>query len=102
MKETYFDINKIENLVADQENVKGLLDLLDDVLRKIKDPIAGADYQDLSDVSDQQMIGVVVELLRNDDALSSIVRFLQDMNTKTTQTIMGEVEHYYQDARISK
>ncbi|MBM6941079.1 hypothetical protein [Limosilactobacillus coleohominis] len=98
MKET-FDINKIESLVADQENVKGLLDLLVDILQKIKAPIAGADYQDLSDVSDQQMTGVVVKLLRNDDALSSIIRFLQDMNTKTTRTITNEVNHYYQDAR---
>lgn len=98
MKET-FDINKIESLVADQENVKGLLNLLVDVLQKIKAPIAGADYQDLSDVSDQQMTGVVVKLLRNDDTLSSIIRFLKDMNTKTIRTITNEVNHYYQDAR---
>lgn len=49
MKKT-FNINNIENLVADQENVMGLLDLLSDVLTKIKRPVAEYDYDHISDI----------------------------------------------------
>lgn len=98
MKKT-FNINNIENLVADQENVMGLLDLLSDVLTKIKRPVAEYDYDHISDIPHDAILGTVLELLRNDYALSSILRFLQDMNVKTSKTISNEVECYYHDAR---
>lgn len=98
MKQT-FDINEIENLLADQQDVKGMLNLLDDTLLKIKQPLNGYDNHDFGDVPNKLVKEVAYEMQRDSDALSAIIRFLQDMNVKTSKTISNEVECYYHDAR---
>lgn len=92
-----FDINEIENLLADQQDVKGMLNLLEDILLKLKQPLIG--YNDFGIIPSKAVTEVAFEMQRNRDALSAIVRFLQDMNKKSSRTINNEVGNYYRDAR---
>lgn len=98
MKQT-FDINEIENLLADQQDVKGMLNLLDDTLLKIKQPLNGYDNHDFGNVPNKLVMEVAYEMQRDSDALSAIIRFLQDMNQKASNTIANEVDNFYKDAR---
>lgn len=98
MKQT-FDIDKIENLLSDQKDVKGVLGLLDDIFLKIEKPLNG--YDDFGIIPSKAVTEVAFEVQRNHDAVSALIRFLQDMNQKASKTINDEVSNYYQDARTN-
>lgn len=97
MSNKKFDINKIDNLLAEQRNVEGLLTLLSDTLQSTLDQINDYEYDDAGKVPHDVRTGVIVQLLRDRNSLFALLTCLEKANQSSIEVLNQQVEGYYHE-----
>ena len=99
MSNKKFDINEVENIATEQQNVKGLLTLLEDTLQLTLEQINGYDYDNAGKIPHDIRTGVIVQLLHDRDGILALLNCLMDANRNSTKALNKQVNNYYEQRK---
>lgn len=94
-----FNINKIENILAKQQDVKGLLTLLSDTLQLTLKQINDYDYDNAGNILHDIRTGVIVQLLYDRDGIQALLNCLMDANLDSVKVLNEQVNNYYEQRK---
>lgn len=95
MKE--FDITPIENVLANQENITGLLNLLESTLDNSLKLIRKYNTTDISTIPPSTINVVAFQLLNDRESLRTLLHFLRDTTNKDEAKLEKAVNDFYEN-----
>lgn len=94
MAEQKFNIQNVEQINADLDELKELIDTIDDLFCRIISPIEGDDF---SKLSTSKINLCVYELRRDKGKVLSLIDVIRAMLVKNYSNLGNEVNNYYED-----
>ena len=99
MAEQKFNIQNVEQINADLDELKELIDTIDDLFCRIISPIEGDDF---SKLSTSKINLCVYELRRDKGKVLSLIDVIRAMLVKNYSNLGNEVSNYYEDKSNDK
>lgn len=98
MTEQKFDIQNVEQINADLDELKELIDTIDDLFCRIISPIEGDAF---SKLNTSKINLCVYELCRDKGKVLSLIDVIREMLVKNSSNLGNEVNNYYEDKKNS-
>lgn len=91
-----FNINEVENSLAQMYKIQGLLDALDNILNYILDRTNGENY---SSIKQSKINLIVYELFRDKNAINSLMITIQQQNDQALKKLSEQIDLYSKKGR---
>lgn len=98
MTEQKFNIQNVEQINADLDELKELIDTIDDLFCRIISPIEGDAF---SKLNTSEINLCVYELCRDKGKVLSLIDVIREMLVKNSSNLGNEVNNYYEDKKNS-
>ena len=86
-----FNINEVENSLAQMYEIQGLLDALDNILNYILDRTNGEKY---SSIKQSEINLIAYELFRDKNAINSLMIAIQQQNDQALKKLSEQIDLY--------
>lgn len=86
-----FNINEVENSLAQMYEIQGLLDALDNILNYILDRTNGENY---SSIKQSEINLIAYELFRDTNAINSLMIAIQQQNDQALKKLSEQIDLY--------
>ena len=92
-----FDINEVENVLADQRDTKGLIDCFSD---KVEGQFTAInDYDEAGQVPHNNVVGLLVQVMHDQNEVLGLLRFIADTSINSINSLENSVAAYYSDRK---
>lgn len=91
-----FNIDEVENSLAQMHQIQGLLDALDNILNYILDRTNGENY---SSIKQSKINLIVYELFRDKNAINSLMITIQQQNDQALKKLSEQIDLYSKKGR---
>ena len=86
-----FNIDEVENLLAQMYQIQGLLGALDNILNYILDRTNGENY---SSIKQSEINLIAYELFRDKNAINSLIITIQQQNDQALKKLSEQIDLY--------
>lgn len=86
-----FNIDEVENLLAQMYQIQGLLDALDNILNYILDRTNGKNY---SSIKQSKINLIAYELFRDKNAIDSLMITIKQQNDQALKKLSEQIDLY--------
>lgn len=96
MTEQKFNIQNVEQINADLDELKELIDTIDDLLRNVVEPLGNKKWDD---ITEHERLMTVFQLNRDSGKLTTLLGIMRDKLLDDGKTLEHEITNYYSNRR---